>query len=234
MITAKFGSKEFKVAGDIIHTPSDVSISESVDIKETERSGKKPSTKVNGIKLQTASFKILLDARFVSIISELRWWKSTMFSKSAKDFSIGWYRLGRFYISQYDVSDIQINKKREWIKATLSITLTEDGNYAGKTTINFKDNRYVSSVTTSLSAKVTKKIRVGSSVRPVEGTRIYSTAYNAVNKTGTSNKVTVFIYKITEIYRVSSGNYGIRIEGKYRGETFAGWMRSEDLTLINY
>ena len=233
MVTAKFGDKQLKVTGTMIYTPSDTSISESIDIEETERSGKKPSTKIKGIKLQTLSFKIQLDARFVTVTTELRWWKSVLLAKASKDFSIGEYKIGRFYLSQYDVSDIQVNKKGEFTKATLSLSFTEDGNYAGTTTINFKDNRYVSSVTASLSAKTSKKISVGSTVKPVSGTRIYSTAYNAVNKTGTSNKATVFNYKITHIYRVGS-SYGVRISGTYNKTEYSGWMRSEDLILVKY
>lgn len=235
MITGIFGDKQFAVTGNLIYTPSDTSISESVDIEETEKSGQKPTTKIKGIKLQTVGFDILLDARFVSVITELRYWKSVLLAKSPKDFTLGEYKIGRFYLSQYSVSDIQINKKGEWIKAKLSISLTEDGNYAGSTTTNFSGTRYVTQVTTSLAAKTTKEIRVGSEVKPVSGTRVYGTAYSAVNKTGTSNKVEDDIYIIKEIYRVTSMDsptYGVFIDKSVTG--CRGWMRSEDLILVKY
>lgn len=229
MVTAKFGSKEFKVTGSMIYTPSDTSISESIDIEETERQGKKPSTSIKGIKLQTLSFTVSLDARFVTIVTELRWWKSTLLAKKSQDFTFGGYKIGRFYLSQYDVSEMNINKNGEIIKAKLSLSFTEDGNYAGSNTINFKGsvktNSSASSVKASASSNTSKKIRVGSTVKPKSGTRWYTTAENAINKKGTSGKATVAEFKVTRVYTTSVK--AVHVASK-------GWMRPEDVTVVKY
>lgn len=227
MITAQFGSKKFEVSPNKIYTPDGISISESIDIEETERSGKKPSTSVKGIKLQSLSFEVKLDARFVSIPSELRWWKSTLLAKQSYDFTLGNYKIGRFYLTQYDVKDIIENRNGEYTKATLSLSFTEDGTYAGSNTINFKDiviNTSASSVKASASATTIKKFRVGSTVRPKSGTRWYYSAEGAINKTGKSGKATLKDFKITRLYKT---NKAIHVGS-------SGWMRPEDVTVISY
>lgn len=229
MVTAQFGSKQFKVTGKMIYTPSDTSISESIDIEETERSGKKPSTKVKGIKLQSLSYTVMLDARFVTIATELRWWKNTLLSKASKDFYLGNYKIGRFYLNQYDVSDIVLNKNGEYVKAKLNLSFTEDGTYAGSNKVNFsqiaKSNGSVSSVKSSGSTTAKKKIRVGSIVKPKSGTRWYTTAENAIKKKGSSGKAKTQNYKVTHTYKSP-------IEAVHLGTS--GWMRIEDVTVVTY
>lgn len=223
MNTAKFGSKQFQVKSNKIYTPRDTAISESIDIEETERDGKKPSTKVKGIKLQTLSFTVILDARFVNVVSELRWWKSKLLSKKSEDFYLGGYKIGRFYVSQYDVSEMNLNVDGEMTRAKLSLSFTEDGNYAGSNTINF-GNSSSSSVKSSASSTTSKKFRMGSTVKPKSGTRWYSTADNAINKRGTSGKATVKEFKVTNTYKTD--------KAVHLGSS--GWMRPEDVTVIKY
>lgn len=225
MITATFGSKQFNVKKGSIHTPSGVSIGESIDIEETEVKGKKPNTSVKGIKLQTLSFDVMLDSRFVTIETELRFWKSTLLSKKSSIFTLGRLRIGYFYLSQYDIKDISINKNGRYTKAVISLTFTEDGTKANSNTINFAESSSsVNSVVTSKDSKSSTKMRVGSTVKPKSGTRWYTTAVNAINKTGVSGLATVANYKITYTY---NNNSAIHL-----GQS--GWMRPEDVTVVSY
>lgn len=230
MVSAKFGSKEFKVTEKTIYTPSDTTIGESIDIEETERSEKKPSTAVKGIKLQTLSFSVLLDARFVTIDTELRWWKSTLLAKQSKDFYLGNYKIGRFYLVQYGLSEINMNKQGEYTKAKLTLSFTEDGTYAGSNNINFEKvvvpNSSADSVKDSVSSSTTAKdFRIGSVVKPKSGTRWYITAEGAIRKKGTSGKAWEQNFNVTITYKSP-------IEAIHLGSS--GWMRPEDVTLIKY
>lgn len=224
MVTAQFGSKKFEVSPKKIYTPNGVSLSESIDIEKTERSGKKPSTSVKGIALQSLSFDLKLDARFVTVATELRSWKSILLGKKSYDFSLGKYKIGRFYLTQYDVKDTVQNREGEYTKATLSLSFTEDGTYAGSNTINFKENVSVNKVKASAATSSTKKFRVGSTVKPKSGTRWYYTAEGAINKTGKSGKSTVKEFKITKLYK---DNKAVHLGS-------SGWMRPEDITVVKY
>lgn len=219
MITAQFGTKQFSVSKDKIYTPSDISLSESLDIEETEVVGEKPTTSVKGIKLQTLSFVIMLDARFVDVATELRWWKNVLRSKASHDLFIGSYKIGNFYVSQYDASGIVINRQGEYVSAKLSLSFTENGTTETKTPISFE------------KASSGIKVRVGSTVKPISGTRRYGSADNALGKKGTSSKNEIIDHKVTSIH---SGKEAVKIKATSGKTTYEGWVRIEDLALITY
>jgi len=223
MVTAKFGSKQFKVTPKTIYTPSGFSTSESIDLEETERSGKKPSVKVKGVKLQTASFTVLLDARFVNVATEIQWWKSTLRAKSPKDLYYGNSKVGKFYLTQVDEAESNINKSGVYTKAKLSLSFTECPSGSGSS--SSKSNSSASSVKASASSKTKKSIKKGSVVKPKSGTRWYSTAENAIKKKGTSKKASVKNYNVTNTYKSP-------IEAVHLGSS--GWMRVEDVTVVKY
>lgn len=235
MVTAKFGSKQFKVTSKMICTPNDFATSESIDIEETERSGKKPSTKVKGIKLQTASFSVLLDARFVNVATEIQWWKNTLRAKSPKDLYFGNYKIGKFYLTQVDVAEANINKNGTYTKAKLSLSFTEYGG-SGTSSTNSKSsssssrssNSSASRVKASASTKTkAKKLQRGSVVKAKGGTRMYATYKEAIHKRGSSAKAPTSSSTVTNI--ISEGGKVVAVQA------FGGkWMRVEDVTIIKY
>lgn len=235
MVTAQFGSKSFSVSKDKIYTPEGVSISESIDIEETEVSGKKPLTKVKGIKLQDVSFEVKLDNRFVDVMTELRWWKSKLLSKKSEYLIIGGYRIGAFYLAQYDFKDIVINKDGEYIKGTLSLSFKENGTFAVNKTINFQNK----STQIGAISSIAIRFRVGSTVKPKSGTRRYGTANNALNKKGSSTKNKNINHKITAIH---TGKKAVKIKAtetvtknkKKTTKTYTGWIRVEDMSVVTY
>lgn len=226
MIPAKFGSKNFKVDSKTIYTPSDTAISESIDIEEKEVSGKKPATTVKGIKLQSLSMKVQLDARFVDVIAELRWWKNKLLSKKSEMFTLGSYKVGQFYLSQYDIAESTQNKNGEWLSATLTLTFTEDGTYANKQKTNFdkvatKKAAAVKSSKTTKSTK-SKEIKIGTKVKPKKGTRWYYTAEGALKKTGKSGKAYNKVMTVSHIYQ----------KGKAINPQGLGWMIPSDVDIV--
>lgn len=229
MVTAKFGSKQFKVTPKMIYTPSDFATSESIDIEETERSGKKPSVKVKGIKLQTASFAVLLDARFVNVASEIQWWKNTLRAKSPKDLYLGNYKIGKFYLTQYDISDIQINKSGVYTKAKLSLSFTEYTVGGGDSS-----NANASASSVMASASNSKKIEVGTLVKLKKGTYLYPDIWSAQKKLTSgalsANEYLDRTYKVTYVGSGSvKGVIGI-IDARSNGTTWK-MVRAEDVTL---
>ena len=137
MITASFGSKKFNVSSSKIYTPDGTAISEEIEFDEKEVKGKKPEQTFKSIKLQSMSFDIKLDARFVTIETELRWWKNKLLAHSSDIFILGGCKIGKFYLQKYDLKDVVINKKGIYVKATLSLTFVEDGYYANRKRIVF-------------------------------------------------------------------------------------------------
>lgn len=235
MLTAKFGNKKFEVTPKKIYTPSGLSFGEGLSLEETERSGQKPTTWVKSVKLQTLSFDVKLDARFVTIETELRWWKSTLLSQKAYDFTLGKYKIGKFQLSQYDVKDIVLNKSGVYTKATLSLSFTE---YAGTTPLNLRESSdgtsaedSVSSVKASAKTVSYKDVRKGSIVKSIPGTRRYYSASDASCKKGKT------LLAINDAkYRVTSVNYAsvgaVAIDTRYGKTTY--FLRTEDITVVEY
>lgn len=222
MITAKFGDKKFQVASKIIYTPNDVSIGESIEIEEKEVKGKKPKTSVKGIKLQSLSFEVKLDSRFVDVVAELRWWKNKLLAKKSDFFYLGNYKVGKFYLTQYDVSDFTLNKNGYYKTATISLSFSEDGTYANSKKINFESPAKAKSVKSSNTSKKKKTIKVGTYVKPKKNTRWYYTAEGALKKTGKSGKAYNKKLKVTHIYK----------NGKAINPQGLGWMRPEDVDVV--
>lgn len=249
MITAQFGTKKFSVSKKKIYTPDGISIGESLDIEETEVSGKKPLTKVKGIKLQEVSFDVKLDNRFVDVITEIRWWKSTLLSKSSKYLLIGGYRLGAFYLESYSLKDIVMNKNGKYVSATISLSFKENGTFAINKTLNFQGSK----TKIGTIASIAIPYRVGSKVKIKSGTRRYGSATDALKKKGKSNAFKKeerddVTYKITAMDKTKKA---LRVEGKItdkdkikklsKGLGFtpkevivAGWIRVEDMTVVTY
>ena len=146
MITAQFGSKKFEVSSKKIYTPNGLSISEELNIEETEVSGKKPSVTIKGMKLQSLSFDVKLDSRFVDVETELRFWKDTLLAKKSQFFDLGNNRIGKFFLTKYDVKDITLHKSGVYTRASISLSFTEDGAYANSKKINFEANKKVQAV----------------------------------------------------------------------------------------
>ena len=255
MITAKYGTKQFSVSKKKIYTPDGISIGESLEVEETEVSGKKPTTKVKGIKLQEVRFDVKLDNRFVDVITEIRWWKSALHSKKSKYLTIGSYRIGAFYLTDYNVTNIVMNKNGKYTKADLSLTFKEDGYFALNKTINFQNSGTKIGTISSIAIKY----RVGSKVKIKSGTRRYNSAYSAIDKRGKSVKNTKteidnVTYKIVamdktkkalkveatitdedklkELKKVSNSSFKTSVSSKK--VTIKGWIRVEDMSVITY
>lgn len=224
MITAKYGSKEFKVEAKKIYTPDGISISESIELEEKEVSKKKPTTTVKGIKLQSLSFNIKLDSRFVDVPTELRWWKNKLLSKTSDFFYLGKFKVGKFYLTQCDFSGFELNKNGDYRKATISLSFTEDGTYANKTKINFDStNKKATEVKKSTTTTAKKKnIKVGTYVKPKKNTRWYYTAEGAIKRTGRSGKAYNKKLKVSYIYQ----------NGKAINPQGLGWMLPSDVDIV--
>lgn len=223
MVTAKYGSKEFQVSQKQIYTPDGLTISEAIELEEKEVSGKKPNTSVKSIKLQDLKFEVRLDARFVSVDSELRWWKSKLLGKASDFFYLGGFKIGKFYLTQYDVKEIRTDKKGEYLSAVISLGFTEDGTYANNKTINFESTAKANAVKASADSSKKKEIKVGTYVKPKSGTRWYYTAEGALKKTGKSGKAWNQNLKVSYIYK----------SGKAINPQGLGWMLPEDVDVVS-
>ena len=188
MVSAKFGTQNFYVSPTTIYTPDGVSISEELDLEEKEVSGKKPTVKVKGIKLQGLSFELKLDVRFVDVQAKLYFWKNTLLKKKSEFFYLGSYLIGKFFLTKYDVKNIKINKNGEITSALISLSFSEDGAYANSRKIIFEStNKKAATVKASANTNTAaKKIRKGSTIKPKSGVRWYYTADGAIKKTGKS------------------------------------------------
>lgn len=225
MITAKFGDKSFEVSSKKIYTPDGVNISEELDLEETEVSGKKPTVKVKAIKLQALSFEVKLDSRFVDVDVELRWWKNTLLAKSSKLFYLGSYKVGKFFLTKYDIKNITINKDGIFTSAVLSLSFAEDGKFANSNKINFELTKKASDVKSSSSA--TTKVRKGSTIKPKSGVRWYYTADGAIKKSGKSGKA--YQQNLTVTYTYSKSGKIVCVNPKG-----LGWLKVEDITVVKY
>lgn len=230
MITAKFGDKSFEVSSKKIYTPNGVSISEELDIEETEVSGKKPTVKVKAIKLQGLSFDLKLDSRFVDVDVELRWWKNTLLAKKSQLFYLGNYKIGKFFLTKYDLKDTRINKDGIFTSAVLTLSFSEDGKYANSNKINFESTKKAATVkasASSSSSSATTKVRKGSTIKPKSGVRWYVTAENAIKKSGKSGKAYQQNMTVTYTYSKSGKIVCVNPKG-------LGWLKVEDVTVVKY
>lgn len=226
MITARFGSKQFKVESKTIYTPDNISVGESIELEETEVKGKKPKTSVKGIKLQSLSFEVKLDSRFVTVETELRYWKNILLGKKSDFFYLGNYKVGKFYLTQYDITSFTLTKNGAYRTATLSLTFTEDGTYANSKKINFESPQKAAEVKKSATTTTkAKTIKVGTTVKPKKNTRWYYTAAGAINKTGKSGKAYNKAMKVAYVHKVGGVVKAINPQG-------LGWMRLEDVDIV--
>lgn len=233
MITAKFGSKSFEVSSKKIYTPSGLSISEEIDLEETEVKGKKPTLSKKAIKLQGLSFDLKLDCRFVDVAAELRWWKTKLHSNEVSQFILGSFIIGWFVLQKYDIKDIVLDKNGNYISANISLTLLEDGASANKRKLseyNFtstKKAEEVKSSATSTATTTSSKVRKGSTIKPKSGVRWYQTAEGAIKKTGKSGKAYQQNLVVTYTYSKSGKIVCVNPKG-------LGWLKVEDVTVVKY
>lgn len=226
MITAKFGTKIFEVSSKKIYTPSGVSVSEELNIEETEVSGKKPTVSIKGVKLQPLSFDVKLDSRFVDVLTEIKFWKNTLLAKKSQNFSLGNSSMGKFFLTKYDLKSITINKNGVYTSALISLSFTEDGaatNSAGASST--PTTKKATAVKSSSSKSTALTIKVGATIKPKSGTRWYETAEGALKKSGKSGKAYQKNMTIKYIYKKSGKIVCVNPQG-------LGWMKVEDVTLV--
>lgn len=216
MVSAKFGSKSFEVSNKKIYTPNGISISEELDIEETAVSGKKPTVTVKGIKLQSMSFEVKLDARFVDVTTEITFWKNTLKSKKSQIFKLGNRSVGKFFLTKVEEKEIHINKSGVFTSALLSLSFTEDGKYVND----------LNKPKTTPGGTVAQSIKVGSLVKPKSGARWYYTAEGAIKKTGKSAKAFQKTMIVSHIYKKN----GVVV---CCNTQTLGWLKVEDVTLIS-
>lgn len=226
MVPAKFGSKSFEVSAKKIYTPDGVSIAEELDIEETAVSGKKPTVKIKGVKLQSLSFELKLDARFVDVVAELRFWKNALLGKTSQMFTLGKYTIGKFFLTKYEDTEIKVGKNGEYLSARIALTFTEDGKYANSKKTVFASPAKASAVKASATAS-TANVRKGSTIKPKSGARWYYTAEGALKKSGKSGKAYQKNLKITHTYSKGGKIVCVNPQG-------LGWLKVEDVTVVKY
>ena len=227
MITAKFGSKSFEVSSDKIYTPNGVSVTEELNIAETEVSGKKPTVSVKGIKLKNLSFELKLDSRFVDVTVEINYWEKTLKSKTPQSFQLGGYVLGKYYLAKTDLKNIKTSKGG-YIGATLSLSFIEDGKSAnGSTAATTSSTTKKATAVKASSASSTTKVRKGSTIKPKSGVRWYYTADGAIKKSGISGKAYQKNMTVTYTYSKSGKIVCVNPQG-------LGWLKIEDVTVVKY
>lgn len=224
MIPAKFGSKSFEVSAKKIYTPDGVSIAEELDIEETAVSGKKPTVKVKGVKLQSLSFELKLDTRFVDVVAELRFWKNALLGKTSQMFTLGKYTVGKFFLTKYEDTEIVINKDGEYVSARITLTFTEDGKYANSKKTVFASPEKASAVKTSAKTAIST-IKKGTIIKPRSGARWYYTAEGALKKSGKSGKAYQKNLTVTYTYSKNGKIVCVNPQG-------LGWLKVEDVTLV--
>lgn len=242
MITAKYGDKKFEVSAKTIFTPNGLSFSEAIDIEEVEQSGKKPAMNIKSIKLKNMSFDLILDARFVTIATEIRWWEKTLQDQKSYDFTLGEVKIGKFFLNQVTVSEVNMNAKGVWTKAKIALSFLEDSGVKASPTSSSggssgEGGSYYSSGSAANAAAVKESVRttnlqnfpVGTVVKPYGGARWYSTAKAAHDKNGSNKAVFVTEYVVSSV----SVNYADVVYIKPKtSSTYSGWVRTEDIRIV--
>lgn len=221
MITAKFGSKSFEITASKIYTPNGISYDESITTEEVAVEGKKPTLNIKGLGLKNLSFTVVLDARFVTVESEISYWDKALLAKKSENFSIGKNNIGKFFLTQVSKSNIVLGKNGSYIKCTLSLTFKEDGASANGVLFPPPPTPKVVAVQNSASTS-TKNIRVGTMIKPKAGARWYYTAAGAINRTGRSGSAYQRAMPVTYIY---NGGQAINPQG-------LGWMIPADVDVV--
>ena len=122
-----FGAKQFEVSNDKIYTPSDISISESLDYEEQARAGEKPLIYIKGLKNMSIKFDIKLDARFVEIEKEVSFWLLKMRSGVPETLTLGKKAWGtnKMLLTSVDKSKINIAGDGTYLSGELSLSFIE-------------------------------------------------------------------------------------------------------------
>ena len=241
MVTAKFLSKQFEVSSKKIYTPNGLTLSEELNVEETEVSEKKPTVSFKK-KLQNLSFDVKLDSRFVDVQKEIEDWRKLMRNQLSDFFILGNFTLGKYFLTKVDVKDISIAKSGDYTGATISLSLIEDGKYyndeldkkaketatnVANAVINGLTGNNVTSVITSAVKTASTKVRKGSTIKPKNGVRWYYTAEGAIKKTGKSGKAYQKNMTVTYTYAKSGKIVCVNPQG-------LGWLKVEDVTVVKY
>lgn len=122
-----FGTKQFEVSTDKIYTPSDISISESLDYEEQARAGEKPLIYIKGLKNMSIKFDIKLDARFVEVEKEVSFWLLKMRSGVPETLTLGKKAWGtnKMLVTGVDTSNLNIAGDGTYLGGELSLSFIE-------------------------------------------------------------------------------------------------------------
>jgi cell wall-associated NlpC family hydrolase len=122
-----FGDKIFEVSLHRILTPSNIGISESLNVEMQETEGGKPATYVKGFSEMNVSFDIVLLHPYVDVRSEIDWWFLKLRSKTPEYLTLGEkiYGTNKMLLTNVSVGNVGINANGVHIKATLTLSFGE-------------------------------------------------------------------------------------------------------------
>ena len=134
MPIASFNGKVFEVSSNKIYNFDGYTRAYSLDTEEQEQEGSKPSTYIKGESLETISFIISLDSRFVDIESEIISWFSMCKAKKPDFFILGGKPVSsnKFLLKSVSESDSVIDNNGKKLKVKLDIKLDEFVRYGSK------------------------------------------------------------------------------------------------------
>jgi len=127
MSIATFGDKVFEVSRKKIYTPDSLTHGKSLTTETQEIEGKKPATYIKGKGLMSLSFNLRLDARYVSVETEIDYWYQICENGIPKIFTIGGKPLSphKFLLKSASLTDCIIGKKGEYLLAKLGLSFEE-------------------------------------------------------------------------------------------------------------
>lgn len=134
MPIASFSGKVFEVSSNKIYNFDGYTRAYSLDTEQQEQEGAKPSTYIKGESLETLSFNISFDARFIDIESEVKSWFEICKSKKPDFFILGGKPVSsnKFLLKSVSESDSIIDNKGKKLKQKLDIKLEEFVRYGYK------------------------------------------------------------------------------------------------------
>ncbi|MBO0555665.1 hypothetical protein EXQ41_06320 [Clostridium botulinum] len=128
MAIAVWGPMVFSVSLNKIYTLNDFSLSSSIDIEEQEREGSKQSTYIKGLNLDEIGFSIpLIKQKQVNIRSEIINWLNTQNRRVPYMLIINNKPVtsSKFLLTSVKVSNALLDRKGDYLKATIEVTFKE-------------------------------------------------------------------------------------------------------------
>jgi phage baseplate assembly protein W len=131
---ASFSGKVFEVSSNKIYNFEGYTRSYSLDVEEQEQEGAKSSSYIKGESLETISFNILMDARFVDVDAEISSWIEICKSKKQDFFILGGKPVSsnKFLLKSISESDPVIDNNGKKLRVKLAIQLQEFVRYGKK------------------------------------------------------------------------------------------------------